>query len=380
MADYYSILGVSKTAKQDEIKKAYRSLAKKHHPDLVQDAKQKEEAKKKFQEVQEAYDVLGDEKKRQNYDALGHERFQNGYSGGQGGFDFNGADFGGFENVFNEFFSQFGGGGFGFGSSAAEYSNAVRGEDLRYFVELTLEQAFKGTKMNIQLPRMSACETCAGAGVDKDSKPVTCSTCKGSGRIVSQQMFLNIQQTCPTCHGKGKSQAVCKSCKGACRVNKKSLVEVNIPAGVQSDMHLRLSRQGNAGLHGGPAGDLFVILRVQKHALFEVEGNNLVCKVPISVPMAVLGGEIEAPTIDGKAVSVKVPSGSQFNTRIKIAGKGMPVLNKNTRGDMYIQLEIDIPTSLGAKEKDAWNVLMKESANPKSAGFFAKVKEFLSGK
>lgn len=373
--DYYTILGVSKSASSSEIKKAYRVAAKKHHPDLVQDAAKKDEAKKKFQSIQEAYDVLGDEKKRQAYDQFGHENYSRGQSQGGGGFG--GSDF---EDIFSQFF---GGGGFsasGFGQR--EYSTAVRGEDLRYFVELTLEEAFAGREMKIQLPRMKSCTGCAGKGKDSNGKRTKCTTCGGKGRVVMQQLFLNIQQTCPDCNGRGEKQEACKQCYGKCRISEKSTLDIKIPQGVLDGINLRMQGYGNAGLDGGSAGDLFISIKVAPHSIFEVDGSNLICTVPVSLPLAVLGGSIKVPIIDGEQIEVKIPAGSQDGARIKVSNKGMFLMNKRdgARADMFVKLHLDVPVELSSKEKEIWQTLLEKGNGPQYKKFETKVKNFLSKK
>ncbi len=380
--DYYSLLGVKKGASADEIKKAYRVAAKKYHPDLVRDESKKEEAKKKFQEIQAAYDVLGDEKKRQAYDSMGHESFTRTGGGGNYGFESQG----GFEDIFNDLFGRgFSSRGFssafgGFNSDSGEYSNAARGEDLRYSLELALEESFAGKELKIQLPRMVVCKGCSGNGKDPESKAIKCTTCNGTGRIVMQQMFLTLQQTCHDCHGRGNRQADCKQCRGKCRVSEKSTIDVVIPKGVTDGISLRMQRQGNAGIEGGPAGDLFIAVKVKKHDLFVVENANLICSFPVSLAIAVLGGVIEVPTIDGSLIEVKIPAGSENGDRIRVAGKGMPILSSLKRdvgrGDMFVQIELDVPTSLSSKEKEAWRILLEEENSPKYKKFKAKLKNY----
>lgn len=384
--DYYALLGIKKGASTDEIKKAYRAAAKKHHPDLVRDESKKEEAKKKFQEIQAAYDVLSDEKKRQMYDSLGHDNFTR-QGSGQGGFDgFGQGGFGqgGFEDIFNDLFGRGGFSGFssaGFGGfQEAEHTRAMRGEDLRYFVELTLEEAFSGKELKIQLPRMIACTSCSGKGLDPNSKPEKCSACKGSGHTVVQQMFFSIQQTCRSCNGRGVKQDTCKQCRGNCRINEKSTIDITIPKGVVDGVNLRMQRQGNAGIEGGPAGDLFIAVKVKKHELFAVENASLVCITPVSLPLAVLGGLLQVPTIDGDLIDVKIPASSVHGDRIKVPGKGMPILNptrKDTqRGDMFVLIDLDVPNSLSGKEKEAWKVLLEAENSPKYKKFAGKLKGY----
>lgn len=381
MADYYAVLGVSKNATQAEIKKAYRTAAKKYHPDLVRDKSKQEEAKKKFQEIQAAYDVLSDEKKKQMYDSMGHDAFNQ--SGGQGGFGgfggFGGGQgFSGFEEMFGDFFGQFGGQGFN-GGGGARYSAAQRGEDLRYFVELSLEEAFTGKELKIKLPRMVSCKTCNSHGKDPDTKPTKCNTCNGQGRIVMQQMMFNIQQTCPTCHGSGKSQPDCKVCKGACRVSDKSIVDIKIPAGVLDGMNLRMQGQGNAGVEGGGNGDLFIAVKVNEHELFKVMDGNILLNTPVSLPLAVLGGKIEVPTIDGSTIKVDIPAGSMHGSSIKVSGKGLPLIKSSfgkSRADMFVVVDLDVPTSLTSKEKKAWKELLESEPTSNAKKFSAKVNKF----
>jgi molecular chaperone DnaJ len=376
--DFYSILGVNKGSSDDEIKKAYRNLVKKHHPDRFKQPSEKEEATKKFQEIQSAYDVLSDEKKKKSYDAIGHDTYTKSGGQGFGGFEggFGGFDFGGFD-IFNDIFSQFGGAS---GQSAPEYSRAGRGEDLRYAIEIDLEEAFSGKSMTIKLPKMVACVSCDNKGVEKGSTGSKCGKCNGTGRIVTRQMFLNVQQTCHECNGRGVKQPVCKSCRGVCRVNQKVEIDIEIPKGVTNGLNLRMQGKGNAGVEGGASGDLFIELHIRRHPLFEVDGNNLICTVPVSVQIAVLGGEILVPTIEGQSIQVKIPVGTVHGAKIKVQNKGMPYIrSSSSRGDMHVKVEIDIPTSLSSKEKDLWKQISEiAKETDKSKTFSKKMKDFFS--
>lgn len=377
--DYYTVLGILKSASQDEIKKAYRGLAKKHHPDKFPDPKEKEAAVKKFQEIQQAYEVLGDEKKKQAYDTFGHENYQNtgggqGFHGFEGGGGFGGFGAGGFDSIFNDIFSQFSGGGAQQGES-----ESYRGEDLKYSTEITLEEAFKGKKITIKLPRMGTCQPCEGSGEEKDAKVAKCMMCGGVGRVKMQQFFIQVQQICPQCSGKGTAKPSCKKCGGQGRVKETTTTEIDIPAGVFDNMHLRMQGAGNAGTRKGRTGDLFILIRIFPHQLFEVEGHNIICVVPITVAVAAIGGEIEIPTIEGGKIKIDVPAGSQYHSKIRIKGKGMPHIKSSSVGDMIIVLEIEIPTRLSDKERELWSALKENSkSGTKSSTFFSKVKDFLS--
>lgn len=378
--DYYSVLGISKSSDKKEIKKAYLSLAKKFHPDKFQDAKEKEEAQKKFQEVQQAYDVLSDDQKKSAYDSYGHEAYTSGGTSGAGfsGGSAGGFDFSGFEGMFNDFFSGFDGGGRG---SSQSYSRAVAGEDLRYSIEISLEEAFEGKSFKVKIPRMISCSGCDGYGSEKSATSKTCHSCNGTGSVSSRQMFFNIQQTCPKCNGKGKTAPVCKKCRGECRVHDSSEINIEVPKGVQDGMQLRMSGKGNAGLEGGPNGSLFVFINVKKHSLFSVQDSNLLFKMPISVHLAVLGGEVEIPTIKGEKTTFKIPAGSQTGTVFTIKGKGMPKLRSSYFGDIFVTIEIEVPTNISADEKELWlKIQEKNHQGKKTESFFKKVKDFLAKK
>lgn len=368
--DYYAILGIDKSAKSDDIKKAYRKLVLQYHPDKIKDHSKKEEAKKKFQEIQEAYDVLHDEKKRAMYDQYGSEFAQRQQQGG-----FNGQEFD-FGDIFGDIFSQFSGGASG--GRQSEQSYRRRGEDLEYSIELSLEEAFKGQQLKIKLPRMIICDCCNGNGKAKDSQPVKCTTCDGKGRIFMQQMFFNVQQTCHVCNGRGVSQAKCGKCNGSGRVSDRNVLDIDVPAGVVNNMTLRMMSKGNAGVEGGPNGDLFVNVHVKKHDIFTIESvgktNHIICSVPIDPATAVLGEIVQVPTIDGTLIDVKIPAGAQHDSRIRVSGKGMPILKSAARADMFVMVKIEIPTTVNAKEAELWKELKNLAKESKPSGFWAKIK------
>ena len=362
--DYYSILGVSKQSTQEEIKKAYKKKVLKHHPDRA-DEINREEAKKHFQEIQEAYDVLSDEKKKNVYDQLGHDAFKNNHQGQ--GFDtsgFGGFDASGFENIFTDFFGNF-------NQTEQSYSRAQRGEDLRYAIKITLEQAFTGFKTMIKLPKMISCSVCFGNGIDSTVQAKTCSKCNGSGRIHMRKLFLNIAQPCDICHGVGKIYVKCKECYGKGRISKNVEIEINIPKGISDGVSLRMRNEGNAGIEGGPNGDLFISIQIQKHSLFEIDGVNLSYKTSISVVQAVLGATIKVPLLCEDEIEVQVKPGTQALSRLKLSSKGMPALHGSKRGDMYIIFDLKIPTSLSTKEKELWVALSNETdQSHKKKGFW----------
>jgi molecular chaperone DnaJ len=371
--DYYDVLGVQKTASIEEIKKAYRKLVVKHHPDKVKES-EKETAKKQFQMIQEAYDTLSDEKKRAMYDQIGHSGYQTQQQGGfdssQGaGFEFDIGD------IFRDFFGHHDGG-------YQQRDMRQKGEDLKYSISITLEEAFYGTKLKIQLPRKVACDACNGSGKAKNSSQMTCSTCEGRGRMFIRQGFLNIQQTCHACGGRGITHQHCATCRGGCRVSEKSLIDIEIPCGVIDGLTLRMANQGNAGIFGGSSGDLFVVIQVKKHELFEVESvgkaNNIICALEINPISAMLGEAVEVPTLDGEVVKITIPAGSQHGARIKIPGKGMPHLKSITRSDMFVEIKLMTPKNLSIKAVELLEQLKLELAkSAKNSGYFSKVKEFI---
>lgn len=373
--DYYSILGVSKGAGADELKKAYRKLAMQYHPDRNPgDAS----AEKKFKEINEAYDVLKDEQKRAAYDRYGHEAFQSGMGGGGGGFDFssNFADI--FDDLFGNFTGRGGGGGGGGGQRGP--SGAARGADLRYNLDVSLEDAFKGKQQTIKVTTSVACESCDGNGAAKGTSPETCPSCSGQGKIRAQQGFFTIERTCHTCQGTGKViKNPCKSCAGTGKTRKERSLSVNIPAGVEEGTRIRLAGEGEAGFRGGPNGDLYIFLSVKPHKLFKREGANVFCRVPLKFTTAALGGTIEVPTIEGGRVKVNIPAGTQSGHQFRLKSKGMSVLRSAARGDMYIEVQVETPVKLNKKQKELLEEFDKgvtKDSSPESEGFFARVKEF----
>ena len=368
--DYYDVLGVERGADEKAIKRAYKKLAMQYHPDRTKGDKAKEE---KFKEIQEAYEILGDKEKRAAYDQYGHAAFEQGGMGGGGfGGGFSGTDFG---DIFGDMFGDiFGGGGRG-------RQRVVRGEDLRYDIQITLEEAVKGTTKDIQINTLAHCDSCDGTGAEKGSKVETCPSCHGSGRIRRQQGFFVTEAVCPTCHGSGKKiEKPCKSCHGEGRVHKKKNLSVKIPAGVDTGNQLRLSGEGAAGENGAPAGDLYVVIHVKEHHIFERDGNNLYCEVPISFSMAALGGEIEVPTLDGK-VKLKIPAKAQTGNLFRMRCKGVSSTRSGYAGDLICRVVIETPVNLNKEQKELLEKLEEslkgqKSHSPKSSSFLDGVKKF----
>jgi molecular chaperone DnaJ len=367
-ADYYELLGVSRDADAEELKRAFRKQAMKFHPDRNPGD---EEAEKRFKEVGEAYEVLKDEQKRAAYDQYGHAAFENG--GGRGGFEFTGS----FADVFDDLFGEILGGGRRGGNSAS------RGADLRYNLEITLEDAFAGTSAKIRVPTSIACETCHGSGAEAGSQPVNCRMCQGRGKVRAQQGFFTIERTCPTCHGAGRTiDKPCRACGGQGRQHKEKTLSVTIPAGVEDGNRIRLAGEGEAGLRGGPPGDLYIFLSVAPHALFRREGHHIHCRVPISMATAALGGNIEVPALDGSRAKIAVPAGTQSGRQFRLKGKGMSVLNAASRGDMYVQAMVETPVNLTKRQRELLEEFEKAGSaetNPETSGFFAKVREMWDG-
>ena len=372
--DYYEVLGASKGASADELKKAYRKKAKELHPDRNSD---NPNAEAQFKEVNEAYDVLKDADKKAAYDRYGHAAFEGGMGGGGprgGGFgqgDFSSA----FSDVFDDLFGDFMGGGRGGGGR----QRASRGSDLRYNLSISLEDAFSGLQKTINVPTSITCDSCSGSGAEGGSEPATCPTCSGMGKVRAQQGFFTVERTCPTCSGAGQIiKNPCKSCGGQGRREKDRALSVNIPAGVETGTRIRLSGEGEAGLRGGPSGDLYIFINVTKHELFERDGNNLFCEVPVSMTAAALGGEIEVPTIDGGRSRVKIPAGSQSGRQMRLRGKGMPGLQNRPTGDMFIELVVETPVNLTTRQKELLREFedLSEDNNPNASSFFSTVKSF----
>ena len=340
--DYYEILGVSKSVEAAELKKAYRRLAMKHHPDRNPDDKQ---AEVKFKEAKEAYDVLSNAEKRAAYDQFGHAAFEGGMGGGAGGFG--GADAGGFGDIFGDMFGDiFGGGGGG-------RQRQRRGADLRYNLDLSLEEAVRGTEVNITVPRMATCKTCDGTGAKKGSTPKQCGTCHGQGKVRIQQGFFSVQQTCPQCHGKGTIISdPCEDCHGQGRVKENKKLSVKIPAGVDEGDQIRLSGEGESAGSGGVNGDLYVSVSLKKHAIFTREGVDLHCSVPVSYGTLALGGELDVPTLDGRA-KLKIPAGTQSGKLFRLRGKGVKnVRNASFVGDLYCEVHVETPVNLTKRQKE----------------------------
>ncbi|MBI4185001.1 MAG: molecular chaperone DnaJ [Proteobacteria bacterium] len=369
--DYYQVLGVPRNAGAEDIKKAYRKLAMKHHPDRNPgDAG----ADQRFKEINEAYDVLKDDQKRAAYDRYGHAAFEQGGPGGfgaraGGGFDFSTS----FADIFEEMFGDFMGGrrpGAGVG----------RGADLRYNLEISLEQAFHGTKTQIHVPTSVACDSCRGTGSEGGRAPEPCPTCGGAGKVRSQQGFFTIERACPSCHGAGRViREPCRACGGSGRVQREKALTVSIPPGVEEGTRIRLAGEGEAGVRGGPPGDLYIFLSIKPHRLFRRDGVNVYCRVPIPMTTATLGGALEVPAIDGSRSRVTIPKGTQSGHQFRLKGKGMTVLRGTSRGDMVIEAVVETPVNLSKRQEELLRKFERAAGgretSPESAGFFAKVKE-----
>ena len=364
--DFYEILGVQRNASDDEIKKAYRKKAMKHHPDRNKDDKK---AERKFKEAAAAYEVLKDSEKRSAYDQYGHDAFRQG-GGGQGFGDFGG----GFSDIFEEFF----GGGFG---GQSRQRGPQRGNDLRYNMSVSLQEAYSGKKSQIRIPSYEGCDLCSATGSADKTGPSTCSTCGGQGKVRSTQGFFSIERPCPTCGGEGSSiKNPCLKCSGTGQVKKQKTISVTIPAGVDTGTRIRISGEGEPGQRGAGNGDLYIFVEVQKDKLFEREEENIFCQIPISITTAILGGEVEVPTIEGKKARLNIPSGTQSETQFRLKGKGMSILRQTRRGDMYVEANVEIPVNLNSKQKAILQEFEKEGGtskkhSPKSQSFFSKLKE-----
>jgi molecular chaperone DnaJ len=373
--DFYKTLGIDKGASQDEIKKAYRKKALKYHPDQNKD---NPEAEEKFKEVSEAYEILKDPQKRAAFDQYGAAAFDGSMGGGAGGM---GSGFGGagFSDIFEDMFGDIMGGGRRGGGNGA-----MRGSDIQYALDITLEDSYKGKEETIRMPLNDVCDQCSGSGAESGTGVETCDDCGGSGRVRMQQGFFTIERTCPTCNGQGQSiKSPCKKCSGAGRVQKEKKLKIKIPKGVDSGRRIRLTGEGEAGVRGGPAGDLYVLMQVKPHRIFKRENYHLHCRVPIPMTTAALGGEIEVPTIAGKTTSIKIPAGTQSGQQFRLKGKGMPILRSDGFGDMYIEAAIETPVNLSSKQKELLGQLDKTLGgkaatkhSPQSSGFMGKVREF----
>jgi molecular chaperone DnaJ len=367
--DFYQLLGVERGASGEDIKKAYRKLAMQYHPDRNSGDKASEQ---KFKDLSEAYDVLKDEQKRAAYDRFGHAAFEG--NGGMRGSEFGFAQ--GFADIFDEMFGDFMG-----GRRGGAQQGGSRGNDLRYNMEISLEEAFKGRQSQVRVPTLVACESCSGTGAESGSRPVNCPTCHGHGRVRAQQGFFTIERTCPSCHGAGRViENPCRVCSGQGRVRREKTLAVTIPAGVEDGTRIRLAGEGEAGLRAGAPGDLYIFLSVKPHRFFQRDGANIQCRVPISMTTAALGGQIEVPAIDGSRAKLTVPAGSQSGRQFRLKGRGMSVLRSPARGDMYIEVLVETPVNLTKRQQE----LLREfdeagdvkKTHPESEGFFTRVKEF----
>ncbi len=364
--DFYEVLGVERGVSEAELKKAYRRLAMKHHPDRNPDDKASEE---KFKEANEAYEVLSDASKRAAYDQYGHAGVDPQMGGGGGG----GANF---SDIFGDVFSDF----FG-GQRGGQRGGAQRGSDLRYTLELDLEEAVRGTTVTIRVPTLVSCKPCDGSGAKKGTSPVTCTTCGGIGQVRMQQGFFSVQQTCPRCHGNGKMISdPCNSCHGQGRVEEQKTLSVKVPPGVDTGDRIRLTGEGEAGTAGGPAGDLYVVVNVREHAIFQRDGKHLYCDVPISFADAALGGELEVPTLDGR-VKLKIPEGTQTGKQFRLRGKGVAPVRGGGAGDLMCRVAVETPVHLGKRQRELLEEFRQSlegdsSHSPKANGWFEGVKRF----
>jgi len=375
--DYYEVLGVSRGASADEIKKAYRTKAKELHPDRNAD---KPDAEAQFKDVNEAYDVLKDAERKAAYDRFGHAAFEGGMGSSQqrGGFQGNGDFASAFSDVFDDLFGDF----MGRGGAGGGRARAARGNDLRYNMRITLEEAYAGLQKTITVPTSVSCGACSGTGAEGGSEPVTCPTCSGLGKVRAQQGFFTVERTCPTCNGLGQTiKNPCKTCHGAGRTEQEKQLTVNVPPGVETGTRIRHSGEGEAGMRGGPSGDLYVFIEVRPHDLFEREGNHLFCRIPVAMTTAAIGGDIEVPTIDGGRSRVKIPPGSQSGRQMRLRGKGMPALRNGGPGDMFIEMAVETPVNLTTRQKELLREFEKlaEDNNPESSSFFSRVKSFWDG-
>lgn len=371
---YYETLGVSRTAKDGELKSAFRKMAMECHPDRNPGDPS---AEARFKEINAAYETLKDPQKRAAYDRFGHAAFEGG-NGGMGGFG--NADFGaGMADIFESMFGDIMG-----RRGRSAQSGRERGSDLRYNMEITLEEAFSGKVAQIRMPTPVTCESCGGSGAKAGSKPKTCGTCGGAGRVRATQGIFMMQHTCPTCHGRGEVvDDPCSACSGQGRVMRERTLQVNIPAGVEEGTRIRLAGEGEAGLHGGPSGDLYIFLTILPHELFERDGADLYCRVPVAMSDAALGGEIEVPTISGEREKLKIAEGTQPGKQFRIRGKGMPVLRSRDVGDLYIQVDVEVPKNLSKRQRELleeFRQASNEANHPDSSSFFARVKDLFGAR
>ena len=367
--DYYDVLGVSRGGSADEIKRAYRQKAKALHPDRNSGDPDSEA---KFKEVNEAYEILSDAEKKAAYDRFGHAAFSGGTGGAGGGFHAGPDVASAFSEVFDDLFGDF-------MSVGRGRKRSTRGSDLRYNLQIDLEEAFHGTKKKLAVQASASCGACRGTGAEGGADPTTCPTCAGVGKVRARQGFFTIEQTCPTCGGQGRIiQQPCRSCAGAGRVKKDQTIEVKVPPGVDNGTRIRLAGRGEAGIRGGTSGDLYVFVQINSHSIFEREGNDLFCSLPVSIATAALGGEHDVPTIDGGKSRVRIPAGSQTGKQLRLRGKGMPSLQGSGNGDMMLEIKVETPVNLTSRQKDLLREFEKLSQenNPNSSDFFGRVKGF----
>ncbi|WP_350335768.1 molecular chaperone DnaJ [Coralliovum pocilloporae] len=372
-ADFYETLGVGRDASDKDLKSAFRKMAMKYHPDRNPNDP---EAEARFKEVNAAYEALKDPEKRAAYDRYGHAAFDGGMGGGAGGFN---GDFGSsMSDIFDDIFGDFMGGG------RRQRQSSGRGADLRYNMEVTLEEAFTGKAAEIRVPTSVTCEDCSGSGAKSGSKPKTCGTCHGHGKVRASQGFFTIERTCPACQGRGEIiDDPCGGCSGSGRKTQDRTLSVNIPAGIEDGTRIRLSGEGEAGVRGGPSGDLYIFLSIRPHEFFQRDGADIFCRVPISMTTAALGGSFEVPTVDGGKTRVKVGEATQTGRQFRLRSKGMPVLRSSQQGDMYIQVTVETPQNLTKRQRELLEEFAKESSetnSPESEGFFARMKDFFGGK
>ncbi len=369
--DYYETLGVPKGASDREIKAAFRRLAKECHPDRCNGDRVSEQ---RFKEVNEAYEALKDPQRRAAYDRFGHAAFENGGHPHGFGADFSASMSAMFDDLFGEFMGQ---------RRPRQRSARERGADLRYNMEIALSEAFEGKTAQIRVPTSVTCETCTGSGARAGTGPTTCRTCGGMGKVRAAQGFFTIERTCPSCQGRGDViETPCLDCNGTGRVTRERTLSVNIPEGVEDGTRIRLAGEGEAGMRGGPPGDLYIFLSIKPHEFFQRDGADLFCRVPIAMTTAALGGEIEVPVIDGGKTKVKIPEGSESGKQFRLKTKGMPVLRSKQRGDLYIQVEVETPKNLTRRQRELlkeFESASNENTHPEASGFFARVREFFEG-
>ena len=373
---YYQLLGVDKNADDKAIKAAYRKLAKQYHPDQNPgDA----EAEKRFKQINEAYEVLKDEQSRSAYDTLGHAAFKAHGAGGMGGMGgMGGAGFASMSDIFGNLFDDI------LGGAARQRSARQRGEDLRYDMTISLEDAYGGKRTEISVATPVLCETCSGSGSAPGTRPVACSACGGSGRLRASQGFFTVERPCPQCRGSGERiETPCGQCSGSGRVRKNRRISVDIPAGIEDNTRIRLAGEGAAAAAGrGGKGDLYIFVSVRQHSLFQRQGADLFCRVPVSMTTAALGGDIEIPGLRGQRLRIKIPEGCQNGHRFRLRAKGMPVLQSREHGDLYVEMNVETPVHLSKKQKELLTAFEAESGaatNPETHGFFDRVKDFFDG-